>query len=184
MTLRGTPFIYAGDEIGMRNGAIPPDRIRDPLEKKMPGFGLGRDPERTPMPWDASPNAGFTSGTPWLPVGSDGTGRTVAGERADGGSILHLYRHLIALRRSEPALVAGRMEPMPSLGNDVLAFHRCDGGTTILIALNLGASERTIALPQPGRLRLSTQLDRTDEALAQTLSLRPDEGVIIALGSA
>jgi alpha-glucosidase len=71
LTLRGTPTLYYGDELGMENGLIPAERIRDPLERNMPGGGLGRDPCRTPMQWDGSAKAGFTSGEPWLPVGSD-----------------------------------------------------------------------------------------------------------------
>ena len=68
LTLRGTPTIYYGDEIGMRDVPIPPERVQDPWEKNEPGLGLGRDPERTPMQWDGRPKAGFTTGEPWLPL--------------------------------------------------------------------------------------------------------------------
>ena len=70
LTLRGTPTLYYGDELGLEDVAIPPDRVQDPWERNEPGLGLGRDPARTPMPWDNSTNAGFTTGTPWLPVNS------------------------------------------------------------------------------------------------------------------
>ncbi len=68
LTLRGTPTLYNGDELGMVNGIIPPKLVQDPAEKNQPGIGMGRDPERTPMLWDSSPNAGFTTGHPWLPI--------------------------------------------------------------------------------------------------------------------
>ena len=68
LTLRGTPTMYYGDEIGMQDGIVPPDLVQDPFEKRVPGIGVGRDPARTPMQWDASANASFTCGTPWLPV--------------------------------------------------------------------------------------------------------------------
>ena len=71
LTLRGTPTLYYGDEIGMQDVPIPPERVQDPFEKNVPGIGLGRDPERTPMQWNAAPNAGFTDGTPWLPLADD-----------------------------------------------------------------------------------------------------------------
>src|SRR5581483_6230213 len=71
LTLRGTPTIYQGEEIGMQDVAIPADRVQDPFELNVPGFGLGRDPVRTPMPWSAGLHAGFTLGTPWLPLNSD-----------------------------------------------------------------------------------------------------------------
>src|SRR3954471_5980167 len=71
LTLRGTPTIYQGEEIGMKDVPIPTDQIQDPWERNVPGLGLGRDPERTPMQWDASPNAGFSSARPWLPLSPD-----------------------------------------------------------------------------------------------------------------
>ena len=71
LTLRGTPTIYYGEEIGMKDVPIAPEQVQDPAEKNEPGLGLGRDPERTPMPWDGSLLAGFTSGEPWLPLGTD-----------------------------------------------------------------------------------------------------------------
>src|ERR1700749_4853968 len=78
LTLRGTPTLYYGDEIGMHDGDIPPALVRDPAEKNQPGLGLGRDPERTPMQWDASPQAGFTKGIPWLPIAADANEINVA----------------------------------------------------------------------------------------------------------
>src|SRR3954462_7425681 len=96
LTLRGTPTMYYGDEIGMHQVAIPPDRVRDPFEKNVPGIGVGRDGCRTPMQWDASRNAGFPAGEPWLPLADDAVHENVENLTADTGSILNLYRSLIA----------------------------------------------------------------------------------------
>src|SRR5205085_12464078 len=76
-TLRGTPFFFAGDELGMEQVAIPADRVDDPFEKRLPGYDLNRDPERVPMRWTARPNGGFTTGHPWLPMGVDVEERNV-----------------------------------------------------------------------------------------------------------
>src|SRR5204862_3716968 len=98
-TRRGSPPLYYGDELGMADVPIPPDRVQDPFEKNVPGRGLGRDPERSPMPWEPGRGAGFTAGEPWLPLGADADRRNVALLRADPDSILSLYRRLLALRR-------------------------------------------------------------------------------------
>ena len=81
LTLRGTPTLYYGDEIGMRDVPIPPERVQDPLEKSVPGIGLGRDPERTPMQWSAAPQAGFSTAEPWLPLAEDFAQVNVAAQR-------------------------------------------------------------------------------------------------------
>src|SRR5471032_1523429 len=113
LTLRGTPTLYYGDEIAMADGVIPPDRVQDPAELRQPGIGQGRDPERTPMQWDGSPNAGFSSGVPWLPI-SGGDCVNVVAQDSQASSMLTFYRHLLALRRSEPALVEGAIERVAS----------------------------------------------------------------------
>src|SRR6185369_12806490 len=92
LTLRGTPTIYQGEEIGMEDVPIPSQAVCDPWEKNVPGLGLGRDPERTPMQWDASENAGFTTGEPWLPLSSDHHVLNVQRQRAEPSSMLSLYR--------------------------------------------------------------------------------------------
>ena len=123
LTLRGTPTMYYGDEIGMQDGTIPPELVQDPFEKRVPGIGVGRDPARTPMQWDASANAGFTRGTPWLPVADDYRETNVAVEADDPRSMLVLYRRLIELRRQRPELVVGDWRPLAADG-DVLVYTR------------------------------------------------------------
>jgi alpha-glucosidase len=177
LTLRGTPTLYYGDEIGMQNVAIPPEAVQDPLERRIPGLGLGRDPVRTPMQWSAAPGAGFTTGTPWLPLSTNYVDVNVAAQRADGRSMLALHKALIALRRAEPALQLGRLELVETAA-DVLAYTRED---RFLIALNATGTSRRIELPRPGAIALSTHLDRAGERVAGALALRPDEGLIVRL---
>jgi alpha-glucosidase len=181
LTLRGTPTMYNGDELGMHDVEIPPELVQDPQELGVPGIGLGRDPERTPMQWDAGPNAGFTSGTPWLPLADDYERVNVAAERGDPRSMLTLYQRLIALRRATPALEIGSYARVPADG-DLLAYIRAAGGRRFLIALNLGSQEQTLDLSMlRGRVVLSTHLDREGEPVAGTLALRADEGAIVEL---
>ena len=100
LTLRGTPTLYYGDELGMNDVEIPPEMVQDPFEKNVPGQGHGRDPARTPMRWDGTDCAGFTNGTPWLPVANDYRTNNVAAERGDPTSMLTLHRRLLASRRA------------------------------------------------------------------------------------
>jgi alpha-glucosidase len=179
LTLRGTPTLYYGDEIGMEDVPIPPHMEQDPWGKRVPGMGLGRDPERTPMQWDASHAAGFTTGDPWLPVAADYQETNEERQREDPGSILSLYRRLIELRRSEPALHGGSLRLLPGV-EDVLAYERERGGARFVIALNLGATARALELPGVrGQVIESTHLDRTGQRAAERLELRGDEGVVI-----
>jgi alpha-glucosidase len=183
LTLRGTPTMYYGDEIGMHQVAIAPDQVRDPFEKNVPGIGVGRDGCRTPMQWDAGANSGFTTGVPWLPLAEDAARENVANLAADGRSILNLYRALIDLRKATPQLVAGGYVTVVTSG-DLLAYRRESGGAALLIVLNLAShpiSMASDAIAFAGEILLSTNLDRTGETVSEALGLRGDEGVIIRL---
>lgn len=180
-TARGTPTLYQGDEIGLTNGVIPPERVRDPQEKNEPGLpGHNRDIARTPMQWDAGPGAGFTTGEPWLPLVPGHERCNVAVEEADPHSMLTLHRRLIALRRAHPALALGSVAVLTA-ADSVLAFERARGDQCIVVALNLGHESRTVALPEAagGRIVLTTGLDREGEIAGATLRLGPDEGVVV-----
>jgi alpha-glucosidase len=178
LTLRGTPTIYYGEEIGMKDVPIAPEQVQDPAEKNEPGLGLGRDPERTPMPWDGSLLAGFTSGEPWLPLGADHARVNVEALRESRRSILNLYRRLIDLRRDKPVLTHGSIATVTVQGN-ILRYERRQGDQRLVIALNL-AHERARALSLPaGRLLLSTDLDRAGEDVGGSASLGADEGIIV-----
>ena len=138
LTLRGTPTHYYGDEIGMQQVPIAPEQVRDPFEKNVPGLGVGRDGRRTPMQWDATTSAGFSSTTPWLPVANDFGRDNVANLDADTTSILNLYRALINLRRGSRALQDGTYDPIAA-ENDLLIYARRGDDTTTVVILNLAA---------------------------------------------
>jgi alpha-glucosidase len=178
LTIRGTPTIYQGEELGMADVPVPPDRVQDPWEKNVPGLGLGRDPERTPMQWDVSHNAGFTTGEPWLPIGENYVNVNVAAERADPTSMLSLYRELIRLRRAEPALSVGMHLKAETVG-PVLIYRRQHDNRRILVALNFSRDRQEVPVTMPGEVLISTHLDRTDVSIADVLRLRPNEGVVI-----
>jgi alpha-glucosidase len=180
LTLRGTPFFFAGDELGMEQVPIPRERIDDPFEKLIPGYDLNRDPERSPMRWDSTRHGGFTAGEPWLPMGSDVGSRNVEAFKSDERSLLAVYRRLIGLRRRETALVTGKQIPLRSL-NDVLAFKRSGSGSELMIALNTVHQPRRFALPRQGKVLLSTYLDLDGTPVSGSLLLRADEGVIVKL---
>ncbi|MGN6755183.1 MAG: alpha-amylase family glycosyl hydrolase [Thermomicrobiales bacterium] len=184
LTLRGTPTIYYGDEIGMHDIPIAPEQAQDPVAAiEMAGTrGEGRDPERTPMQWSAHANAGFTTGTPWLPIADDYETANVAQEGNDPYSMLTLHHRLIALRRATPALAVGRYQAVQANG-DLLAYIREDDGQRYLVVLNLGGQPHHFAPETPinGTIVLTTDLDRAAEPVRDALDLRGDEGVVIAL---
>ena len=182
LTLRGTPTIYYGEEIGLKDVPIAPEQVQDPAEKNEPGLGLGRDPERTPMPWDGSVLAGFTSGKPWLPLGPDHASVNVVAMCESRGSILNLYRRLIELRRNNPVLTHGAIEAVDVEGK-ILRYERRQGDDRLAIALNLGHEQARVSHPS-GRVLLSTYLDRAGEAVDENVSLRADEGIIVGAADA
>jgi len=185
LTLRGTPTIYYGDEIGMQQVAIRPEQVRDPFEKNVPGQGLGRDGCRTPMQWDGSRYAGFSDVEPWLPLPNRCEADNVATQRQHSTSIYQLHRQLIALRRTRPALSIGAYRPVVASG-DLLMFLRQAPGDRLLIALNLAAEPSAVTCslgPISGSLLLSSHLDRAGEAVRGSFDLRGNEGVVIELSS-
>jgi glycosidase len=181
LTLRGTPTLYAGDELGIGQVDIPPDRVRDPRELREPGLGLGRDPARTPMPWDETENAGFTSGVPWLPLNPDWHTRNAARLAQEPDSLLALHRRLLALRRVHTALSLGSVSLLQPR-DSVLAYERAFAADRLLVCLNLGPSPRAFPLPSwahGARVLLST-VDTAPHGVTDRVSLRSDEGVILA----
>src|SRR3954454_9453892 len=120
----------------MTDVPIPPERVQDPWERNVPGLGLGRDPARTPMPWDGSPGAGFTAGEPWLPLGADYHTVNVAAQAHDPQSMLSRYRALLTLRRAEPALSVGAYVPVRA-SETILVYERRCADRRLVIALNL-----------------------------------------------
>ena len=180
LTLRGTPTMYYGDELGMHNVAIPPELAQDPA--RTAGVGSGRDPGRTPMQWDGTANAGFTAGRPWLPLAADSQTVNVAVEQGDPRSLLTLVRTLLAVRRASPALRSGTFHLLDAGTADLLAYRREASEEHLLVALNLGAQERTADLGAAGArgtVLCSTHLDRQGTADLARLTLRPGEGLVL-----
>lgn len=185
LTLRGTPTLYYGDELGMQDVPIPPEQAQDPWGKNVPSLGLGRDPARTPMPWDQTPNAGFCPPgvTPWLPLGDAADEVNVTAELADPRSMLALTRRLLALRRASPALSVGRYRPLDGadVPRDCFVYLREAGAERVLVALNFADQERLLQLPDSGVVVVSTDPDREAPASDRPLRLRAAEGCMVRL---
>jgi|SRR5215203_198040 len=182
LTLRGTPTVYYGEELGMEQVPIAPHQVRDPFERNVPGRGLGRDGCRTPMQWEPTLNAGFSVSEPWLPVSPAFESCNYATLREDSSSIFCLYRKLIELRRVRAPLTLGAYHPVAAAG-DLLIFVRQYDNERLLIALNLGdePAQVNFASPAGGRILLSSMGDREWEPVNGTIDLRDNEGLIIEL---
>ncbi|MBV9582107.1 MAG: DUF3459 domain-containing protein, partial [Chloroflexi bacterium] len=166
--------------IGMHDVPIPADQVQDPFEKNVPGIGVGRDPERTPMQWSPGTGAGFTTGVPWLPLAQDYRQVNVEVERQDTRSMLSLHRRLIELRRRTAALSMGAYSGVYG-DEDVLVYERSAGDERVRVALNLSHAARSLAWAEPrAQVVVSTHLDR-DGDVGESLDLRADEGVVIRL---
>lgn len=181
MTLRGTPTLYYGDEIGMQQVPIMPDQVRDPFEKNVPGIGIGRDGCRTPMQWDGSKSAGFSDVDPWLPVADNYQGENVVAFREDKRSLYWLYRRLIEFRRKYAALTMGSYKPLVARGN-LLLFCRELRDERMLIALNVGpepVSGPSLGYELSGHVLLSSFADREGEKVRGNIDLRGNEGLLV-----
>ncbi|MGR6964644.1 alpha-amylase family glycosyl hydrolase [Geodermatophilus sp. URMC 61] len=172
--LRGTPFLYQGDELGLPDAIVPPDRVVDVD---------GRDPERAPLPWRppsvAGAGAGFTTGEPWLPLVADAERLCVERQAADPSSTLSLVRRLGELRAASTALQTGRQR-MLDAAPDVLAWLREDGDERLLAAVNLGLGPRTLVPGEEATLLVSTDPGRPS-SVVRDLVLQPDEAVLLRL---
>jgi alpha-glucosidase len=183
LTLRGTPILYYGDEIGMTDVPVPDHLAQDPFARQVPGIGVGRDPERSPMQWSPAAHGGFCppGATPWLPLAADADRVNVAVQGTETDSVLALHRSLLALRRREPALSVGDHEPVTAR-DGVLAYRRVHEGRALLVVLNLGEQGRSVPVPPTdlgGSILIDTKLARTGEAVGGTLALGACEGVLV-----
>jgi len=181
LTLRGTPTCYYGDEVGMQNVAISPELMQDPEGKENAQYS--RDPERTPMQWESSPNAGFCPAgvRPWLPVADDFQTYNVAVEQHDPRSFLTLVRTLLTLRRALPALSMGSQQSIDQPNPTCFVYQRQHADEHCLVALNFSAQDQVVTLPEQGqgRLLLSTHLDREGPLPLSEVHLRGNEGLLI-----
>ena len=187
--LRGTPFLYQGQELVLPDAVVHPERVVDVD---------GRDPERAPVPWErpsqAGPGAGFTTGEPWLPLVGDAEGLCVRAQETDPLSSLHLTRRVAALRRGIPALQDGSQRTLPAAAGVLAWLRETDGDrylavvsfATVAVSAGLPAD-----LPDVGRLLLATSPSRagggagSEATLGLTdlreLRLAPGEGLLFQL---
>jgi len=184
LTLRGTPTLYYGDEIGMRDVPIPFEEVQDPQGLNMPDKNLSRDPCRTPMQWNAEENSGFSENRPWLRVDKRYQSTNAEYEKNDPYSLLTLYRKLIQLRNSEPALYGGHYIPVHSDQQAISYIREMSGTSRFLIVLNLSHrpyyfKSREMALN--GRIEISTSPELEGTMMQEKLDLNGDEAVIVRL---
>jgi alpha-glucosidase len=143
LTLRGTPIMYYGEEIAMKT--TPPTRkedVKDPIGKTGWPEEKGRDGERTPMQWDESTNAGFSTAAPWLPVPPTYKTHNVADESKDPNSVLSMYKKVLNLRHTNQALLDGSYTPLNENDPNVLSYLRVYKDQVVLVALNMSGSEQ------------------------------------------
>lgn len=184
LTLRGTPTIYYGEEIGMRDVPIPIDEVQDPQGLNMPGKNLSRDPSRTPMQWDDSEYAGFSNVKPWLRLDSLSRRINVKVARTDACSHFNFYKRLISLRQNEPSLMWGHYKPLFADRQAIAYIRTAPGAKAFLIVLNLTHRPCYLELPNrtiKGKVVLSTAMDKEGKTVSERIQLSGDDGIIVAL---
>lgn len=184
LTLRGTPTIYYGDELGMLDVPIPANEVKDPQGLNMPDKHLSRDPARTPMQWDDSKHSGFTTGKPWLRLGRNYAHRNVTRQQKHHYSMLALYHRLIALRQSEPALMVGNYVPIHADKQMIVYIREAMTGSRFLIALNLSHRPCYFTAKHhdlKGKVEIATApgLEGTD--IHNVINLYGDDGIVVRL---
>ncbi len=179
LSLPGMPNIYYGDELGMVDVVMPPNEVKDSLERNIPGKGLGRDPQRTPLLWNNQPNAGFSSHTPWLPVDPGFAERNIATQTTDPHSMLNLYRQMIRLRNTSDALRYGSYRSL-DIHPEVFCFVREHKAERLAIIINFsGESIDLTTSPVHGTTLLSTATFAPDSH--NPTVLQPREARIVTL---
>jgi alpha-glucosidase len=203
LTLWGIPTMYYGDELGMEDVPVPPERMQDPWGINKPELNVGRDPERTPMQWDASPNAGFASEgvETWLPVAEDYREVNVAVQCKDPASTLNFYKRLLKLRREMPALYRGDFAFVEGVPEDVIAYTRSVENQRVLVVVNFGGNAHILdvsAVARPartwgagtdeygrrgasGQILLSTKFTACDDVDLAALPVKPNESLLLRI---
>lgn len=181
LTLAATPCLLYGDELGLADQPVPVERQRDYFART--SGGVSRDPTRTPMPWNDSRNAGFSTAEEarlWLPTAANASEINVEAQLADPTSFLSLYRELLRLRSSSRALRLGELVFVPvGPSRSVLAYSRRQAAEHQIIALNLTSVARTLDLPAAGRVLLSTRERAVGTAVSPSLRIGADEALVI-----
>ncbi len=186
LSLRGTPFMYYGEEIGMRNISLTRDQIKDPIGRRFWPLNIGRDGCRAPMQWSAAPNAGFAveSAETWLPVHPDFRSRNVMNQQADPDSLLNWYKRVIGVRKAHPALRTGMFSPITYGTRFLLAYLRQTKDETVMVALNFSSRRQRLVLGRElaGRrweLLLSNKRSSMVPVDSDVLPLEPNEALIL-----
>jgi alpha-glucosidase len=182
LTLRGMPFVYYGDELGMEDVYIPVDEVQDPFEKNVPGMGLGRDPIRTPFQWSPEPFAGFSTVKPWLRVSDDFEKNNVEVEERDKSSMLYFYKTLLGFRSITPSLWStAEYKPLDVSNPNVYVYERGEK-EKVIVMLNFSPEPQGVNVEGEGELVLSTYMDKTKEKVSLSgVLLRPYEGLLFVI---
>ena len=167
LTLRGTPFLYAGEELGLEDAVVPPERAVDPG---------GRDGCRAPIPWTAAPDHGWGQDDNWLPWPANADTHNAEVARHDPSSVLHLYKRTLDARRASPALRTGSFEFLPS-PEGVLAFERVDGGDRRVVIVNFTADAATVRVDGSFSVEVSSRGEGEGEPYRREVG--PNEAVIL-----
>jgi len=205
LTARGVPFIYYGEEIGMRHHHLPLSGGLDPISRhfrwvpqwlanrlRALGMLLNRDESRSPMQWDAGPHAGFAAAhaVPWLPLHPRASEINVAAQEREPHSLLHCYRELLALRKRSPALERGRLELIArsELPRQVLGYRRVftqgDAVDTVRVFLNFGSRARRLDLGETGTLSMFSSRSGATCRAPGPVVLAGHEGIVVYANSA
>lgn len=181
LTLRGTPFIYYGEEIGMKNLKLPKKLLKDPVGIKWYPLPVGRDGERTPMQWNSETGAGFSSGKSWMPIGPEVDSRNVAVQEKDPNSLLNFYKKMIWLRKNTPALQDGSFHSvLDGVPKDCFVYHRELKNQKLVVALNFSERKQKIRLNEATfEILISTDPKRKQDAKVSSLVLKPLEGCLL-----
>lgn len=186
LTLRGTPFLYYGEEIGMKRQKVPYKKIQDPVGKRYWPFHPGRDPERIPMPWDGSDTTGFTTGKAWLPLYEEANTVNVEAQKADPNSLFFTYKKLIQIRKDRKSLRKGKLKILITDDKQALYYRRRDGKEETYIFLNFSSKPVNVSYPRKwilNQILFSTanrtsSFDLEKELDYGGLILMPNEAVI------
>lgn len=179
LTAWGTPFLYYGEEIGMKNGRVGRGQIHDPVGKKYWPFNKGRDPERTPMQWSGGTNAGFSNGEPWLPIADNYRAVNVLDQENNPSSLLNWHRTLLRIRKERPALHRGSFRLIGD-DPDVLAYARDHEGCRIVAALNFAGRGKMLDLEAPSwRVLCGTDEAPGQDCRGTRIALKPYEVLLL-----
>ncbi|MGK7397835.1 MAG: alpha-amylase family glycosyl hydrolase [Candidatus Cyclobacteriaceae bacterium M3_2C_046] len=181
LTLRGTPTIYYGDELGILDVEIPQEKVQDPQGINLPGHS--RDPQRTPMQWHGGKNAGFSENDPWLPLTPDYQQKNVESEKEDHHSMLWLYKSLLELRKQEKALMLGDYIPLGLQDNMMIYKRSLQADEEILVLINFGKQNSIYSGPEKGEVILNSWFEQGEKSFRGEIELPGEQAVLIKLRS-